>query len=558
MKTFFGEARYKTQLLKTDSDIGRKKIKKNYYRATKRIADAFNLQIKNRKETKNMKKITSLLLVLAMMLTCAFALASCGTTPQDPNAKAESLVTLDINPSVELTVDENGYVLSVYGANEDAKVLLYGETEIVGKSLDEAVERITDLAVELGYVDETNKVISTSVYTDSESVKADLEKKITDSVNKAAQKAGISLKVDSEELYSMLRELEAYKAANPDNASIQALTVSKYRLAVSASENGEITVEEAIELENSQLIEKINDAHKKAEQFATEAYNKAREEASRAYDMATQVAMDAVYIEYFADKILTNPTQFMYASFYVAYVNAARGLEALEIAAEYLEKKASADYELNAEETAAALEIFGLDESDASLIANAEGKVTVRSVGAYANKTLKNLVSEDEREALRESLDELLDEAEDRIEVLVEAAINDYKPQVDALINTVRSSISAMGAIKNPVIDSLVAEFNEVVGEYESLVEDGELSDDDLEELVEKFADKAEDYKAKIYLEISDEDKAQIEAKREQVKNKMTEQKSEFDEALADAEAEAKAYLQSLKDARRQKDQPAD
>ena len=96
---------------------------------------------------KNMKKWVAFLCVIA--LCCS--LASCmlpsnnenKTTPNDSAnttpptdqgnkndiGEAATFVTLDINPSIELTVDANGIVVSVYGANEDGQILLYEEAE---------------------------------------------------------------------------------------------------------------------------------------------------------------------------------------------------------------------------------------------------------------------------------------------------------------------------------------------------------------------------------------------------------------------------------------------
>jgi len=111
---------------------------------------------------KTMKKWVALLCVVAL----CFSLASCmlsgkkenQTTPnqqenKQPAGKAETFVTLDINPSIELTLDANGIVASVYGANEDGQILLYEEAEnIIGLTYEAAVEYITKLAADLDYL----------------------------------------------------------------------------------------------------------------------------------------------------------------------------------------------------------------------------------------------------------------------------------------------------------------------------------------------------------------------------------------------------------------------
>ena len=109
-----------------------------------------------------MKRLFAVLTALLMAVVMGFTLIGCigGATEE---AKASSYVSVDINPSIELTLDQNDKVISVRGANEDGQVLLYGETGLVGVDVQTAIAKITDLAVELGYLSEDNKVVGTSV-----------------------------------------------------------------------------------------------------------------------------------------------------------------------------------------------------------------------------------------------------------------------------------------------------------------------------------------------------------------------------------------------------------
>ena len=105
---------------------------------------------------KKFKLLTSIILAFAMMLS-AVACQPASDESEKKTGSATSFVSLDVNPEIELTLDENDVVLSVHGANEDARVLLLGEVDLKGKTLDEAVVIITELAVELGYLSEDNK-----------------------------------------------------------------------------------------------------------------------------------------------------------------------------------------------------------------------------------------------------------------------------------------------------------------------------------------------------------------------------------------------------------------
>nr|WP_243237345.1 anti-sigma factor domain-containing protein [Heliobacterium chlorum] len=60
-------------------------------------------------------------------------------------------VTIDINPSIELGLDENDRVISVRSLNQDAEKLLT-QRQLQGLHVEEAVALITDEAVKLGYL----------------------------------------------------------------------------------------------------------------------------------------------------------------------------------------------------------------------------------------------------------------------------------------------------------------------------------------------------------------------------------------------------------------------
>ena len=65
------------------------------------------------------RKILATVIILCMAFAACFALVACAPDEQ----KAASFVSLDINPSIELTLDSHDKVLSVRGANEDGQVL---------------------------------------------------------------------------------------------------------------------------------------------------------------------------------------------------------------------------------------------------------------------------------------------------------------------------------------------------------------------------------------------------------------------------------------------------
>ncbi len=90
------------------------------------------------------KVLKSLLVCLSMILF--ISLASCNKTSGDV-----SIVTIDINPSIEFIVDKDSKVVSVTALNDDGSVLIVGEV-FVGKTIEEAANQVIVLAEQLGYL----------------------------------------------------------------------------------------------------------------------------------------------------------------------------------------------------------------------------------------------------------------------------------------------------------------------------------------------------------------------------------------------------------------------
>ena len=87
--------------------------------------------------------------VLGLIMTVPLAtLFSCSKNQEPVYGKGVTFVAIDINPSVELLLDKNDTVVSVYAANEDAEIMLYNSDGILGESIDDAAVRLAELAEE--------------------------------------------------------------------------------------------------------------------------------------------------------------------------------------------------------------------------------------------------------------------------------------------------------------------------------------------------------------------------------------------------------------------------
>ena len=98
--------------------------------------------------------------------------------------KTLSYVTLDINPSIELAVDENDMVVDSITLNEDADIA-YSDLDLVGQNIDSATGMIVDTAIELGYITEISdtNAVDVTTYTEDETRREKLNKNIANKLN---------------------------------------------------------------------------------------------------------------------------------------------------------------------------------------------------------------------------------------------------------------------------------------------------------------------------------------------------------------------------------------
>ncbi|TYO72092.1 anti-sigma-I factor RsgI family protein [Rossellomorea marisflavi] len=93
-----------------------------------------------------------------------------GTLTED--RKAYAYVSLDINPSLELTLDEEKKVLDIVSYNEEGDEILSSLHQWRNSKADEVTSKIFDLCEELGYFSETDHIYMTSSFPDEKDGKA--------------------------------------------------------------------------------------------------------------------------------------------------------------------------------------------------------------------------------------------------------------------------------------------------------------------------------------------------------------------------------------------------
>ena len=476
---------------------------------------------------KKLFKLTALACVMAVGLTTAVACG--GGAP----AQADALVTVDINPSIELTLDRNNIVLSAYGANEDGQILLYEETGIVGTNVEFAVDKITELAKDYGYLTEENTVVNTTVTSTDQNKALKIKDKIDAKITAKGEKFGFDIQIAGENLYSLARKFEQFLADHPDCN----VTINEFKLALSAAETGEVTLEAAIEMDAGELLEIISDKHKKVEKFFNDKLEDVKVEAQKVYEELEGSVLDAIYMNYYMGHILENPKTFVYGVEYYAYKSIARALNVFADQLARVEK--AVQVPLNQEQIATVMLALGIE--DATLIQDANGQVTINSIEEYANGLFKNAIDDATLDQIEDNLDDALEVIEDKFNAEIDLDIDDIVEEIQDVLEGVIDAIPS-------IAKQFFTGFEELVAEVETILADATINAYELRDLAAKFEKKVSEVLTKINLDLDAEAKAQIKAMQDAVKETLAKAKDKMNETIANAEKEAKDRFDQMKE----------
>lgn len=203
-----------------------------------------------------MKNI-KLLLLLSLLALVPVVLVGCGASETQykvPNA----YLTIDINPSVEIITDEEGLITVVTPLNEDAELLLI-DVDFTGMAIDEATEKIVEMAIEMGYIGFTSDnaiIITAEAGEATENLTKTLAEKVEAFVSK--RKMNIEVLKSNFEATPEIKEL-----ANELGISIGKLKL----ITVAMANNPELTVEAGADMSVRDINRIIIDARKEIRDF---------------------------------------------------------------------------------------------------------------------------------------------------------------------------------------------------------------------------------------------------------------------------------------------------
>lgn len=238
-----------------------------------------------------MKRFFKLSLVLVITVMMTFFLFGCKKTPKEESL---SRVTVDINPSIELLVDEENKVVSVTALNDDGNIIIVGEA-IVGKSVEDAVALIINVSSDTGYlvkgeVEASENAIKISVSGDEEAQK-ELYNKVKAQVEKVTSEENIAAVVQKAEALEKDALEALVKKVEPELTDEELEAMTEQEL---------LKVLEKARLERAMLYsEELEKAYNQAKEYEIKLVEK--EETQKVIE-----SMDAsyqVYKEYYASLV---------------------------------------------------------------------------------------------------------------------------------------------------------------------------------------------------------------------------------------------------------------
>ena len=139
-----------------------------------------------------MKKV-SLLICGAMLMVI---LSGCGSNTA---SKTETIVTMDVNPSIQFELNQNDEVVGISAGNEDAKKILE-KVDVEDDDANKAVDKIVDSLVDEGHLSTENNTVLLSVDNDDDDKRVELEQKLGETIQSSLKENSIDGAIFSQDM----------------------------------------------------------------------------------------------------------------------------------------------------------------------------------------------------------------------------------------------------------------------------------------------------------------------------------------------------------------------
>ena len=472
-----------------------------------------------------MKKRVIALLCCLLLLVTSLTIVGCSKKPEEETSVATSYVTMDINPSIELVVDQNNKVISVSAANEDGDVMLYGETGIVGVDVSDASNKILDLAVEYGFLTESNSGVSVSVVSDKSENEETISNKISASIETKSAAVSFDISFTTDDSFSIKRQLNEFVEEYPELTGGQLKLILKAQAcdpSLKFDDAYNMTTEELlaiVETKKSEVEEYCNTAYQKAVATAQESYNKV-------LDVAKATALSTKCLSYVS---LSNATVIAELAKYPLYIACDYALQDIIVAMEYVDS-----YEVTPVVVDAIAEKLELTDVEKNQMKNDEGKYTIKSIENYLDKLIKN--------ASADAKVELEAKYADLITIMTNA-------EVEAKANNELIKGEALNAI-----NIALSQVSEYLTEINITIPD-KITLDDLKDMQVKFADGAKASKENIYNSLSDKQKEELDEYMLELEAEYEDSKAQMEQKISEAKATIEQEIAARKEALKAKEE---
>ena len=181
--------------------------------------------------------------MMMMTLCSAFVLmfAFISFQPRDD----EYLISLDVNPSIELQIDKNEKVSHIDCHNEDGEIVL-DDMDLVGTDVDVAVNAIIGSMYKNGYLSKVKNSVLVSVQGKDESIRTAMKQRVVDDIKKTLSAYELESSVISQDY---AQEKEAKKKADQYGISVgKAMLIHEF-----VSMNNQYRFEELVKLSIDEL-----------------------------------------------------------------------------------------------------------------------------------------------------------------------------------------------------------------------------------------------------------------------------------------------------------------
>ena len=139
-----------------------------------------------------MKKVS--LLICGTMLMVI--LSGCGSNTA---SKTETIVTMDVNPSIQFELNQNDEVVGISAGNEDAKKILE-KVDVEDDDANKAVDKIVDSLVDEGHLSTENNTVLLSVDNDDDDKRIELEQKLGETIQSSLKENSIDGAIFSQDM----------------------------------------------------------------------------------------------------------------------------------------------------------------------------------------------------------------------------------------------------------------------------------------------------------------------------------------------------------------------